>query len=310
MNNVTTITVPFTYDMPDDYLAQTNTLGKKGTYTYVGPDTLYIFVDKVTGKWDRRAPLHDGHDGSEVPVPLDQARVDIDCAKDPLLAVLVGGMPAEHHPDPSAQPTIQETLPDGSIYERHAQPDPHHTYEINDMVYDFNAQAFTTPYPWKQPHMTWAGIRMWRTSLLYHSDHAALADDTPDSVKTAWETYRQKLRDLPGVHGAVDNVKTTIDTSAAAPINTVGQTVIQVADVTGIQEGMDVSTTLHDVTQVFQNYVTNVVSIDAGKKQVTLSLPLINAVTSVNNAITFHSEPNTAPWKIRGIPNPDGEGDH
>jgi len=309
MNNVTTITVPFTYDMPDDYLAQTNSLGKKGVYTYVGPDTLYIFVDQVTGKWDRRAPLHDGHDGSEVPVPLHQVRVDIDCAKDPLLAVLVGGMPSEHIPPTSEQPTIQETLPDGSIYERHKQPDPHHTYEINDMVFDFTAKEFPKPYPWKQPHMTWAGIRMWRNSLLYHSDHAALADDTPEEVQAQWNEYRQKLKDIPNVHGGV-NFKTQIDTSAAAPINTQGQYVIQVVDASGIQVGMDVSTTLHDVTQVFQNFITNVVAVDTAKKQVTLSIPVVEVVTAINAGVTFHAEPNTAPWKIRGLQNPDGEGDH
>jgi len=309
MNYVTIITVPFTYDMPDDYLAQTNTLGNKGTYTYVGPDTLYIFVDQVTGKWDRRAPLHDGHDGSEVPVPLHQIRVDIDCAKDPLLAVLFGGMPAEHHPDPSEQPTIQETLPDGTIYERQEQPDPHHTYEVMDMVYDPIAKAFTQPYPWKQPHMTWAGIRQWRNSLLYHSDHVAQADDTPDSVKTQWETYRQKLKDLPNVHGAV-NVKTKIDATVLAPINTEGQLVIQVEDISGVEVGMDVSTSLHDVVQVFQNFITNVVDVDVAKKQVTLNIPVKVTPGISNLDVTFHSEPDTKPWKIRGIQNPDGEGDH
>ena len=308
MADVNIITVPFTYDMPDDYLAQTNTLGKKGVYTYTGPDTLYIFVDQVTGKWDRRAPLHDGHDGSEVPVPLHQTRVDIDCAKDPLLAVLVGGMPAEHIPKPGDQPVIQETLPDGSIYERQEQPDPHHTYEINDMVYDPVAMEFTKPYPWKQPHMTWAGIRQWRNSLLYHSDHN-IADDVPDAVKQPWVEYRQKLKDIPNVHGAV-NFKTELDPAALAPINNQDQLVIQVLDVSGVQVGMDVSTTLHDVVQVFQNFITNVVDVDVAKKQVTLSRPLINSIGVANKGVTFNAEPNTAPWKIRGIQNPDGEGDH
>ena len=38
----TEITKTFTYDIPDEYLAQTNSNGDTATATYTGPDKLYV----------------------------------------------------------------------------------------------------------------------------------------------------------------------------------------------------------------------------------------------------------------------------
>ena len=46
----TEITKQFTYDIPDDYLSQTNSKGDTATATYTGPEKLYVFVDQVTGR--------------------------------------------------------------------------------------------------------------------------------------------------------------------------------------------------------------------------------------------------------------------
>ena len=41
------IDVTFTYDAPDDYLYQTNELGKTGTWTYNGPDKIWYSAAKL-----------------------------------------------------------------------------------------------------------------------------------------------------------------------------------------------------------------------------------------------------------------------
>ena len=45
------ITKTFTYDCPDDYLYDTNALGKTGEWTYTGPDKIWVLVDNTTNKF-------------------------------------------------------------------------------------------------------------------------------------------------------------------------------------------------------------------------------------------------------------------
>ena len=49
MNKI--ISQTFTYDLPDDYLLTTNNLKKTGTWTYNGPDKIWVFVNKETLTW-------------------------------------------------------------------------------------------------------------------------------------------------------------------------------------------------------------------------------------------------------------------
>ena len=49
----TIIEKDFTYNIPDDYLAQTNNDSKTAEATFKGPDKIWIFVDKDTGKSTR-----------------------------------------------------------------------------------------------------------------------------------------------------------------------------------------------------------------------------------------------------------------
>ena len=49
----TIIEKDFTYNIPDDYLAQPNNDNKTAEATFKGPDKIKIFVDKDTGKSTR-----------------------------------------------------------------------------------------------------------------------------------------------------------------------------------------------------------------------------------------------------------------
>lgn len=48
------------------------------------------------------------------------------------------------------------------------------------------------------PAPAWAAMRAERTRRLGESDWTALID-VPESTREAWQSYRQALRDLPGV---------------------------------------------------------------------------------------------------------------
>ena len=44
------ITKNFTYDIPNEYLSQSNSDGDTATASYTGPDRLYVYVDADTGR--------------------------------------------------------------------------------------------------------------------------------------------------------------------------------------------------------------------------------------------------------------------
>jgi len=187
----------FQYDVPDDYLSQVRTLGKTGTWTYNGYDKIWVFFKKSDNKYGGRF-LTEGEDGATYPTPLDMYKIEIDCATNPLLCTLFG---ADEVKDYDLLDQYTETLPDGTTYTRVHTPPPDHTYELNDITYNPETGWFDEPLPWKKPHMDWEKLRNWRLSKLEESDNRVV-DDMPADIKAQWEEYRQKLRDLPQVHGA------------------------------------------------------------------------------------------------------------
>lgn len=195
----------FTYDVADDYLAQTNELGKTGTWTYDGPDRIWILVDKDTLKY--HSWKDDMEDGEHYPTPIDMIKIEVDCASNPLLCTLVG---ADQIRDYNLFDQYEETLPDGNVYSRPLVPPPDHTYELADIEYDPAAGEFKQPFPWKKPHRSWADLRFERNGLLHSSDYREAAD-MPESVRAAWAEWRQALRDLPQTFGAEAGGTPSID---------------------------------------------------------------------------------------------------
>lgn len=195
----TIVSVPFTYDLPDEYLYQTRTLGKTGDWTWNGPDKIWVFVRKDTNRIKSRNYLTERDDGDIIVVGDDEYKVMIDCKTDPLMASMFDTIGIDY----GMLPHSEETLPDGSIYSRPTTPAPDHTYELLEIEYNPTTGTFIKPYPWKRPHMTWARLRVTRDSLLGACD-SKISADMPQEMKDAWMEYRQKLRDLPNVFEGVD----------------------------------------------------------------------------------------------------------
>ena len=185
-------------------------LKKTATWTYNGPDKIWIFVNKDTNKWVNGTYLTEDDDGANVPTPLDKHKVMIDCSVNPELCHIFG---ADEYKDYGQLPALEETLPCGGTYIRPEVMPPDHTYEWEDLIYDPESLEFVKPYPWKRAHVTWNEIRQWRNGLLFASDDIANAEDVPAELKAQWEDYRQKLRDLPQTHGA----QSKTDTPTTAP---------------------------------------------------------------------------------------------
>lgn len=193
----TRVEVTFTYDLPDQYLYQTNDLKKTGTWTYKGPDKKWIFIDATTKKIIGRFHYLESDDGADVPTPEGQIKVLVDANVNPVISSLLhneyiyGDLDHTH-----------EDLPNGTAYGVPDPLPPDHCYELTEIQYDVTTNTFVKPFPWKKPHVTWDDIKAWRNAHLAASD-MKFNTATPDT-KQAWATYRQLLRDIPETFKGID----------------------------------------------------------------------------------------------------------
>jgi len=208
MPSNTIITKTFTYDLPDDYLAQTNADGKTATANYEGPDKIWVFINRDTGRSDTsRLVLTEEENGADFPVPEDQFKVEINCDTDPMLCSLFDAK--VEWDTVVGQTNIVVNLPDGTTYERPDPTDVDHTYELDECAYNMDGTISedgttytggTWTMQWKQPWTSWEQLIIVRNNGLTASD-SKIADDMPEAVKQKWLDYRQALRDLPATFG-------------------------------------------------------------------------------------------------------------
>ena len=211
------LNIKMTYPVPDDgYLGQTITGSNTATLDYLGPDFIWVCVEKEgdrKGKWNHQAIktnyLDDGdiedYDNEDqtaaiekLPVPLDCIRVKIDCSKDTHICSLFAQphCTGDERGSYDKLPQVQDKLADGTVYyERPADNSipPDHVWNRDECVYDEATKTWDLVL-----HKTWASweqIREIRNSELDLSDVKTLLP--AGEMKDRWEVYRQELRDLP-----------------------------------------------------------------------------------------------------------------
>lgn len=205
---MTIISKLFTYDLADDYLAQTNELRKTGTWTYRGPDRIWMFVDNETN-----APFGTNfytleEDGPTIPTPEGCTKLEIDCNSNPLFCTLIG---ASEHVDGGSLPQYSEELPNGETYTRPMDPMPDHTYEFNGAVYNPETQSWT--YPWKSTWVTWDNIRtIVATQLSEVTLELAKLSDMPPSLLATLTAYKTELENFETTWAGVDAYKVWLPT--------------------------------------------------------------------------------------------------
>lgn len=194
----TIVSKTFNYDLPDDYLHQTNTDGLIGSFTYNGPNKIWVFINNDSRKLVSALYYTEKDDGDLIPTPEGQTKVCVTAEYDPVVISMIVDQGY------ITGPTKEETLPDGSIYERLNSPPPDHTYELEEIEYDLEEGKWIKPFPWKKPHMTWETLKSARNSMLRESDMVIRNNVLSPADLEALEQYRQKLRDIPSVFAGVD----------------------------------------------------------------------------------------------------------
>lgn len=186
------IAVNFTYKVPngknnpnlEDFTIE--------SWTYTGPERLWVFVDKTTMVLQPLAYLTIETNGETYnPLPM-HLKVEIDAKKEPLLATIV----AQILTDDMRQAVVSEKviLPDGNVVYEDSNPPPQDVYRYDGFTYSIATNTWQSKYV--VDNITWDSIKQRRDLLLSQSD-ARVKFDIPDSIKQPWIDYRQLLRDIP-----------------------------------------------------------------------------------------------------------------
>jgi hypothetical protein len=198
------VTFDFQFDLPDEYLMQTNDLELKGTWTYSGQEKFYIFINKEDGSidissgkqfYDTRDPEGSAEKAAQT---AGQARVAllITAVDEPVIASLF-----TEPVDGSSLPQKEYKVPgDDKVYYSRSDPTyPDHTYEVPEIRYDLNAQQFIKPFPWKKPHMTEEQHNGARLRII-EGIVRDLADeelDYSDEMRAKLLTFKEELEAIP-----------------------------------------------------------------------------------------------------------------
>lgn len=185
-----------TYPMPDELYLPTRTLGKTSTQEYIGPDSLWLYLNEDGRIINSFAP-------DEVPPAesrgLDETLVEFVPETDEdyikIMILYSHWTPKEYEISvgPADDPNIVVTDPTDIIM----------IFDEVQIVEDYTAPLQFRDYE-RYKDRSDDFIRSVRDGMLLESD-GRVAPDMPEDVKQAWLTYRQKLRDFPVTYAAVPN---------------------------------------------------------------------------------------------------------
>ena len=183
------ITKKFLYNVADDYLVQTNDLGKTNEWTYIGPDKIWTFVDNDTGSVGEYNFRTLEENGPTYPTPVGFTKVEVNCEENPLLCTLLRAN--EYQLDLNALPQKTIDLPDGRVYSRPQDTDPEHTYEATEVKYIDSQWTFG----WRKLWVTWEDIYNVRNELVKQAElDLKYLTTLPAHLKEKLQNYIDSLK--------------------------------------------------------------------------------------------------------------------
>tara|TARA_E500000331_G_scaffold259044_1_gene249907 strand:- start:3969 stop:4718 length:750 start_codon:yes stop_codon:yes gene_type:complete len=203
------ITKTFLYPVPTVWMGQDQDDLQVGVATYNGPKDLKVFME-LDDNGDKTDIIHDTMDpnGQDYPpvVPANMYIVDLDASKYPnVAAAMFGGISGPNWIEVAVGPSSD---PNPLIQ------DPSHFHEVYDLTsFGWDPALNSGAGGWRTPKFSyvnteeadkgsydysfgWDWVRYNRNRMLIGSD-GRIPEDAPESMKTRWKEYRQKLRDLP-----------------------------------------------------------------------------------------------------------------
>jgi len=201
---ITHITHEFEYDLPDKYLYQTNELGLKASWIYKGPARLWVQVNKETGLLVAANDCipDDGTPETALQAKyqagLDHVAVLVNAKEHPIIASIMW-MEIDQADFPQVEFTREDVDPTDTTvyYSRAATPTLDHTYEINEVMYNEEANEWVYPLPWKKPHMNWDMLEAGRLNLIADGKQIIESlENDPDATEGQWTTLIAEMKDF------------------------------------------------------------------------------------------------------------------
>jgi hypothetical protein len=185
-----------TYPIPDLMYSTSRELGKTSTQEYIGPEKLILYLEKDSGRIvETWAPEDDEPPIEALAVNLERVEFIPETDEDYIKIMIL-----HSHWEPKMYEVIVGPEDDPNV----VVADP------TDVIMVFDETAIVEDYKAPLKFLEYTRdrsdefIRDVRNSMLSESD-GRIAEDMPDSIKQAWVTYRQKLRDLPDRWADVPN---------------------------------------------------------------------------------------------------------
>ena len=185
-----------TYPIPDELYSATRTMGKTSTQTYIGPDSLFLYLNEDGRIINSFAP-------DDLPPPesvaVDETVVEFVPETDEdyikIMILYSHWLPKEYEcaVGPDDDPNIIVSDPTDVIM----------VFDEVSIVEDYTAPLEFLVYT-RHKVRDDAWLRSVRDGMLLESD-GRLSSDMPAALRTQWETYRQKLRDIPETYADVPN---------------------------------------------------------------------------------------------------------
>lgn len=176
-----------TYNIPDYIYSLENTLKKKATQEYDGPDYIILWVDIESGRIEQTFGPENEPDR---PLPLNVRREILPANNTEnaiKIGILYGGLATPKVYEVSVGPVDQ---PNAIVSD---PTDLRTVYDESKIVEDYTAPLQFKPHTRDRSDEF---IRSERNARLANSD-SRVAPDMPEALRQQWLDYRQKLRDLP-----------------------------------------------------------------------------------------------------------------
>lgn len=214
-------TFQFEYDIPDEYLYQTNVKKLKGKWTYVGPEKLYVFVNPTTGELEYTSsyvavdPEHeeDSKRFAETMAGFNHKVVLVEARKEPIIATIF--MPA---PLASELPQKEYRLPNGKLY--YSRPEfqyMDHTYEVGEIRYDLEKNEWVKPFPWKKPHINWEQLEEARQRVLTGLEESLQSGEYEPDMILKLKAMKAELDAIPTTYAGIDPWKVPFPIDPRSP---------------------------------------------------------------------------------------------
>lgn len=190
----------FTYSLPDDYLAQTNTEEKTAEWTYEGPDKLYVFIENETGllrissSFIPTKETEEEAEGARVRAGLDHTAVLLDVNNSDLDALVASLYIGKDTGRSAGYPQKEYKIDGVTYYERPEPTSPDHTYQASEIYYDLESGAWKTPFKWLQPWITIEQHTSVRDSILESAISGLDDPELSEEVLAKMPEYIEKLK--------------------------------------------------------------------------------------------------------------------